>query len=78
MADHPLCKLLIMNWWVQLSKAVLREGPEALLIWRVVVAKKLKLDSCVPMRPAVWWGGPEFNDEDRLLNKAESDWLLNS
>jgi len=35
-------------------------------------------DSCVPMRPAVWWGGPEFNDEDRLLNKAESDWLLNS
>ena len=23
-------------------------------------------------------GGPEFNDEDRLLNKAESDWLLNS
>ena len=31
-----------MNWWVQLSKAVLRKGPVALLKWEGVSSKEIE------------------------------------
>tara|TARA_B100001167_G_scaffold165667_1_gene114414 strand:+ start:117 stop:266 length:150 start_codon:yes stop_codon:yes gene_type:complete len=31
-----------MNWWVQLSKAVLREGPGALMKWEGVSSKEIE------------------------------------